>query len=285
MTRRTVKALSYAKVNLALNIEGPEGGMHALDTVMASVDLADAVSVCERFDSKINIEYSDKSIVLGTDSGSKAAEFFKKRFGDFGADIFIEKNIPIAAGLGGSSVDAAGVIKALSILYGFNVGYGELTPLGSDTPFVFKGGLSRLKGTGADLEFFSVSSPLYMVIVIGEGGVSTREAYIKFDEMYKDKRYCPADTGKLIAALKSGDRIAAYECMDNALTAPAMALNRDIEKSLALLASRGAEKVIMTGSGSACAGFYNSFPAAAAAEKELYGKSRFVKAVKMVPDL
>ena len=115
MFAATVK--SYAKVNLALNVTGCAGGYHLLDSVVASVDICDTVRAKPRKDALVNVYMrgmGSEGIPPEGNNAVRAAEAFVRAFGTKGADIQIDKDIPIGAGLGGSSADAAGVLNALA---------------------------------------------------------------------------------------------------------------------------------------------------------------------------
>ena len=348
--------------------------------VVASVDIADVITVCAREDSKVNVAYelgmrSEESYELGirneelgmmevSGSGAakqlstsaipnssllipncsvtKAVNALRGRFGNFGADIRVEKNIPFSAGLGGSSADAAGVIKALEQLYGFDIQNKEagklgirseklgmmngkknedsshnpsaiphsslLTPhsIGSDVPYMLRGGFCRVRGVGERLDFFDAPLTFWVVIAKGSGGVLSADAYRKFDELTtcrgdglidkfftrrRDTHEAQCMTGQvvdesvpptscLIAALKKRDKAAAYRLMENALTPASISLNPEIEKTLAALSEAGADKAIMTGSGSACVGFFAGEAAAKAAAQRLAALGLYARAVK-----
>ena len=109
-----------AKVNLSLNISGTSGGMHLIDTVVAPVDIYDTVCAKPRADTLVNVYMhgrGSESIPPEANNAVKAGEAFVAAFGTRGADIEIYKDIPMGAGLGGSSADAAGVLNALAKLY------------------------------------------------------------------------------------------------------------------------------------------------------------------------
>ncbi len=266
--------------------------MHTLDMVLGSVDIADTVTVCERADSGINVEYSDRSVPAGGDSVSKAVRALQKRFGEFGADIYVEKRIPMAAGLGGSGVDAAAALRAYGLLYDINENGTDLDALalsvGSDVPYLLRGGFARVTGTGGRCAFFmdpacaqaeKAACEFYLVIAKGAGGVLSKDAYRVFDEMYQDRRFCPSDNARLTAALLNRDRTAAYRQMDNALLQPALSLNLGIRNTLDALNDAGAVKTVMTGSGAACAGFFTGMDQAERAARALCGRGLWAKAV------
>ena len=151
----TVKIKSYAKVNLTLDVTGRAGGYHLLDSFVASVDLFDLVCVRKRKDKLVSVTMhgmDGEGIPPERNNAFKAGEAFVGRFSTAGADVTVYKNIPMGAGLGGSSADAAGVLNAMAKLYGIDdkAALGELADaLGSDTRYMLDGGFCRMRGRGA----------------------------------------------------------------------------------------------------------------------------------------
>jgi len=134
-----------AKTNISINVKNKlASGYHSVEMIMQTIDLFDEITV-EKTQSGVSIQCDDPK--LPCDQGNialKAAEmFFKKCPDKGGAKIALKKNIPIAAGLGGGSSDAAGVLKALNKLYDNCLTDIELTrlsrQLGSDVPFSYQG--------------------------------------------------------------------------------------------------------------------------------------------------
>ena len=282
----TVQA--YAKINLSLNITGVQDHMHTVDMIVASVDIADVVSVSLRPDKAVNVRYSGAEIKAdGTDSVNRAVAALRTQYPHVqGADICIQKNIPMCAGLGGSSVDAAAVLYALDKLLnlterGVDIAAAALAT-GSDVPYMLQGGFARVSGTGGRVEHFSSAAPLYAVIAQGAHGVLTGQCYGLFDTLYPQKMFAPSDNTALTAALKKGDSSAAYTHMDNALTAPAVKLNPQIAHTLNALKDAGAQKALLTGSGSACTGFFPDLPSAQAAAQQLQACGLWARAVQLI---
>ena len=116
----TVRVRAHAKINLTLDVVGTEGGYHLLDSLVTTVALADRIKARPRRDGAVCIRMhgmGSERILPQYNNAQLAAERFCAAFGTAGADIVIQKHIPIGGGLGGSSADAAGVLRALSALY------------------------------------------------------------------------------------------------------------------------------------------------------------------------
>lgn len=273
--RKTVKVCARAKINLSLNISGKDpNGMHLLDSVTASVSLADAVTVHERENAKLMLKYSGRKGAYENDTVLKAVASFRKIFGTIGFDISVEKKLPVGGGVGGSSADAAATLYALDKLYGiFSKGYmlSDAASVGSDVPVMLRGGYNRLFGTGERFDSFDAPT-LYGILLYGDPGVSTKECYALFDKMYEGGAYSPADNDALVAAMKSGDIDGIAAQCKNALFLPACELCPIVGERTAALDSIGAAAAFMTGSGSACFGLFGSEDEAADACKEMKAK-------------
>ena len=255
---RSLNLSAYAKANLSLNITGrTERGMHELDSVMVSIDRCDRLTVTERSDPEINVVFANADIDCEDNTAFRAAKAVQGIIGGNGWDITIEKGIPIGAGLGGSSADAAAVLRALDIFYrlprlGVDMRAVALS-LGSDVPFMLTGGLARVRGTGGDLFFMENKLPLFGIGLMG-GSVSTRECYAEFDMMYPSGKSEPTDNAKLCDALMSGAP-AATAYFDNALKTPAARLESSIADNCAIL-SELTDTVVLTGSGGMVVGWF-----------------------------
>ena len=147
-----MKIKAFAKVNLSLDVTGKRAdGYHTLSSVFQSVSLSDIVEI-KKADS-ISVKCSDTSL-NGEDNlcNTAAVKFFEAAKIQGGAEIFIEKHIPLAAGLGGGSTDAGAVLKGLNELYGKPLSEQKLLEialsLGADVPFCMVGGTKLCEGIG-----------------------------------------------------------------------------------------------------------------------------------------
>lgn len=178
-----MKIKANAKINFSLSVCGKrEDGYHLIDTVMHSVSLFDTVL----------IEKDDSLRVLCGDMPQeeniafKAARlFFEKTEIQSGAEIKIEKNIPLSAGLGGGSADAAAVLCGLNVLYNTDLSYEKLcemaVKLGADVPFFIKGGCMRSEGIGEILTPYPPLEKGYILLAKADLKPSTAEMYRRLD--------------------------------------------------------------------------------------------------------
>lgn len=202
-----------AKINLTLGITGKrEDGYHLIDTVMQSVSLKDKILIlpwkkvivkCKGLGGKTNIAYKAASI------------FFQETGIKKGALIYIKKNIPEAAGMGGGSADAAAVLMGLNRLYKTNLSNEKLeemaVKLGADVPFFINGGTQRAEGIGEVLSKIKPLENIWFVLVKEDEKPSTAEMYKKLDS----KEYPLPDTEKTIKAIQEKDFETLSDCIDN----------------------------------------------------------------------
>ena len=150
-----VEEKAYAKINLTLEILGKRrDGYHNLASIMQTVDLFDYVTISEA--ENIVVMCENDQITSEVNLATKAANVLKQRTGvTNGAQITIEKNIPVSAGLGGGSTDAAATLRGLNKLWKAGLSFDELTEIaaeiGSDVPFLVRGGTSLVQGRGEDV--------------------------------------------------------------------------------------------------------------------------------------
>ena len=246
---------SYAKINLCLNITGKRAdGYHELDMIMVPISLHDSLVVDTLEKSPDNFVTVDDfsigtfSYNLATFSIDKLRSIyhFNEKF-----RILIHKVIPIQAGLGGGSSNAACSLKAVNDLLKLGATDEELMEigktLGCDIPFFVKCKPARCKGLGEILEPIEIKNNYYVLIVKPEAGCSTKEVYAMADSM--DLTICNVDN--VIKALKEGDDDLLAARIGNSLQAPAIKLVPQIQTIIDELRDCGLKIVQMTGSGSA----------------------------------
>ncbi len=180
-------AKAYAKINLYLNVLGKRSdGYHNVDTLMQSVSLYDTVTV-ELCGSDITVSCDSEVLSFETNIAAVAAKkFFEFANLSCGVKITIEKRIPVAAGMGGGSADAAATLLLLNKATGKNFSISDLMPiaksLGADVPFFLLGGAARAQGIGELLT--PVSNALLYIVLVKEGAKqSTGQMYSIVDTL------------------------------------------------------------------------------------------------------
>ena len=192
----------------------------------------------------------------------KVAEAFYARTGlpREGLEIFISKRIPMQAGLGGGSADAAAVLRALNRAYDAPLSIPALCELGaqvgSDVPFCVMGGTAIVEGRGELLTKLPPAPEFFLVICKPDFSVSTPELYRKLDETFIEKR---PDHKSMQLNLQKGELLGIGGSLCNVFEPIVMQEHFDINYIRSMMYTYGAYGAQMTGSGSAVFGIYDSF--------------------------
>lgn len=154
-----------AKINLFLMVTGVrDDGFHELQSVFQLIDLYDDIYIKIRSDTQINFINESNKIIQQDDIGLKAAKLILKDK-KLGVDIYLKKNIPIGAGLGGGSSDAATILMAINALAHLNYTKIELMEiglrLGADVPFFIFGENAWVEGIGESLSKIDIPESVY----------------------------------------------------------------------------------------------------------------------------
>ena len=186
---------SPAKINLHLEVIGKrEDGFHELAMIMQNIDLSDYLEFQINNEGLIKLDSDCNDLSLSSDNLIvKSANLLRKKSNiDFGANIFLRKNIPIGAGLAGGSSNAAATLIGLNKLWDLNLDQETLcslaSTLGSDIPFFINGGMQLCFGRGEILEKLD-SNFEYGVILLKNPNisVSTAETYKKYSNKFCDQ--------------------------------------------------------------------------------------------------
>ncbi|HAX61997.1 MAG TPA: 4-(cytidine 5'-diphospho)-2-C-methyl-D-erythritol kinase [Elusimicrobia bacterium] len=235
-----MKLKANAKINLFLDILGKrKDGYHNLKTIFQEISLPDEIWLKEI---KTGVKIFCDNPKIPTDKRNlvyKAADLLKRYSGiKKGVEIKIKKRIPIGAGLGGGSSDAASVLKGLNKLWKLNFSKNQLIKIakkiGADVPFFILGGKCLGEGIGAQLTPLKIKKKEWYVIVKPSFEISTRTVYLRLTKTVKI------------------DKIKKYI---NRLEDVVIPLYPEIKKIKDLLTESGAEFSLMSGSGSCVFGF------------------------------
>ncbi|MDQ3461313.1 MAG: 4-(cytidine 5'-diphospho)-2-C-methyl-D-erythritol kinase [Deinococcota bacterium] len=250
----TLSLKAHAKVNLGLHVLGRrEDGYHELDTVFARLELHDTVEL-EAGEEGIGLEVGGADLAVGRDNlAYRAAERYLGAAGlTRGVRIRLAKRIPVAAGLGGGSSDAAAVLRGLARLYPGDLDLLELgRELGADVPFFVKDWpAARAQGIGQRLSPLELPS-LHLVLVNPGVQVSARSAYgwLGDDGGYDG----PLEPAALVASLET--RKPGYR---NSLQRVVLAQLPVIGEVLGALEDTDLRGPLMSGSGATCFGLASS---------------------------
>lgn len=240
-----------AKINLTLDtLFKREDGYHEVSMVMTTVDLNDQLSFEKRADNKIIIETENQ--YLPNDKKNlayQAAALMMETYGiSTGVNIFIDKNIPIAAGLAGGSSDAAATFRGMNALYGLGRPLEELADLsaqlGSDIPFCVYGRTALCTGRGEKISLLPKPTNAWVILAKPSVGVSTKTIYSQLDP----GKHEPA-SGKVVEAALAGDYAGVIHHMKNDLEEVTVEHYPEVAKLIDNMEASGADKAMMSGSG------------------------------------
>ena len=245
----TVVANCYAKINLTLEILGKRAdGFHEVRSVMQTVGLADRLEIAPA--AELTFTCSDPALATPHNLVYRAARLLQAECGvRIGAALHLEKRIPVAAGLGGGSSDAAGAIIALNRLWNLQLSLPEqerlAAKLGSDVTFFLTGGTALATGRGERITPLPPLPPHWVVLVLLPTTLSTAEVYGSVAPSDYTPGVATADT---VAAAQRGT-LSPQTRWHNALARSARALAPQISEAQAALLQAGAQHAHLSGSG------------------------------------
>lgn len=242
-----------AKLNLSLDTPMRYfDGSPRWDMVMTSADLADYVTVeTHRRPTTIKV-YTDSGFLPNDQRNLayQAAHILKSRFHcREGVTIHIRKNIPVAAGLGGGSSDAAAVLRALNNIWRLGLSLAELAKIAltidSDVPYCVYSRLAHVTGHGEEIELLPAQPHYWAVIAKQQISVSTPQILRQIN--YEQLKHL--DNERLIASLRAQDWQEAVKYMGNVLEPVTMGFYPEIRRLKDKMASLGADVAQMSGTG------------------------------------
>ncbi|WP_026476953.1 4-(cytidine 5'-diphospho)-2-C-methyl-D-erythritol kinase [Alkaliphilus transvaalensis] len=270
---KEIQLKSRAKINLSLDVinKRPDG-YHEVQMIMQQIDLYDKVTLTERTDQQIRVMSNCQFIPK--DSGNiayQAALKMQKYFNiNQGIDIFIEKHIPVAAGLAGGSSNGAAVITGLNRLWNLNLSTEEMmkigVEIGADVPFCILGGAALAEGIGEKLTPIEGLKNVWMVIAKPALSVSTAEVYGQLDLSRMIDR---PNTPKLLRAIEKGDITSLSKNMKNVLETVTEVKYPVIKEIKNKMMEYNALGSMMSGSGPTVFGLYKNYEKAKSAYEHL----------------
>ena len=284
---------AFAKINIFLDVTAKmPDGFHDIKSVMQSVDLCDRLEIdCKRSEHteiSISVEGGDAVPADENNLVCRAVLAYLRRAGvSATVRIKLYKHIPVGAGLGGGSADAAAALRGMNGALAA-LDKEELSTLaaeiGSDVPFCLRGGTALCLGRGEKMEPAPAFSGVHTVVAIGEGRVSTPAAYRALDALYNDFKSGSPAVGEeryteLLTALAAGEiPTRLYNVFEDAVI-PTLPEIADIKSALSEL---GAVCTLMSGSGSAVFGFFPDEASARTAARALSDDGVFAEYAKTV---
>ncbi|MDO4974442.1 MAG: 4-(cytidine 5'-diphospho)-2-C-methyl-D-erythritol kinase [Eubacteriales bacterium] len=276
---RVQQEKAYAKLNLSLDVTARrEDGYHELAMLMQTV------SVCDELTLSLNdtgaVSASCSLHFIPTDERNlavRAAHAYLAAVGEErGVHIRMEKRIPVGAGMGGGSADAAAVLRGMNRLFDERLSRRELEGLacsiGSDVAFCVAGGSALARGRGELLEDLPALPACIFVIAKPDFSISTPELYRKLDSVALRRH---PDTAGLLEAVGQGNLREICRRMYNVFEDVPDRRMRTVNEIKGVLLDHGALGAMMTGTGSAVFGVFDDKTGAEAARETLEKEFRF----------
>lgn len=247
---------AYAKINLGLKILSRDSsdGYHLIDMVTLPIELHDRIEIevlPDNYDTIItcddrSLPTDESNIVFKTLKVLNEKYPFSKKL-----RIHIHKVIPVCAGLGGGSANAAAVLIGLNKLLKLKLSVEELCELGakvgSDVPLCIMNKPARVSSKGEKLEIIKTKKSFKLLLCKPSIGLSTKAVYDKYDEEPTSSK---VNVENLVEGLTKGKLELVYQSLGNDLEEPAFKLSYEIKNLKETMIKNGFEHVLMTGSGS-----------------------------------
>lgn len=253
---------SYAKINLTLDVLGKnENNQFEFKMIMQKVDFADEI-VMRKMKAE-GIKLNTNLPWVPTDSRNlvyKVVDRVKKKYNiEEGIFIDINKKIPVAAGLGGGSANAATALKGMNELFELNMSQEELIELGkefdSDIPYCLMDGTCLVEGTGEKITALPEIPKCYVLLCKPDVIVSTREVYKNFN---LDKIKIRPETDKMIEAINNGDLKEIGSLLCNTMESYTGNICSDIREIKKDMINGGALGASMSGTGATVFGIFDN---------------------------
>lgn len=281
--RDRLKVLTPAKINLFLEVLSKRrDGYHEIETIMQSISLYDSI-ILEEEDKGIKIdckipEVPSQKENLAYRAANLLSDFYS---GDKGVNIKIKKGIPVGAGLGGGSSDAASVLLGLNNLWRLRLSNETLTELskqlGADVPFFINKGLVRASGIGQDLITLPSLPKIYLILITPHLSISTEFIYRNF-ELAKDRK----DIELILEAIYEKDLEKLCIHLYNALERVVIRYYPIVDWVKDILKKEGVMGVLMSGSGPTVFGIAKDEEHAYRIYNRLKGGDYFIRVVESI---
>ena len=263
---------SYAKINIGLKIINQKSNnYHNIETVFQELEFHDVITITKTNE---GVQLSSNNVEFPVSTSNTCAQAYFKLKKEFqaleGAKIHVKKNIPMGAGLGGGSSNAASVMIGINKLYDIGLTKTQLKKIskkiGADVPFFIEGGIQHGKGTGNRLTPLSVKLPFIILLIFPNIVLNTRWAYSQI----KNKLEMPNKAVKFADLI--GKDIIPFQLFENDFEKIVFSTYPEIGLIKSKLLDNNASFASLSGSGSTVFGFFNDEADAISAEL-LFSKS------------
>jgi len=261
-----------AKINLCLYVLGRRpDGYHEIFSLMQAVSLYDEIEILPAEKFSLTVEGAQ---IEGENLIEKAHRVLCERVGrGLPVRVRLRKNIPIGAGLGGGSSDAAAFLAAVNRVFSLGLGRDELMRLGaqvgSDVPFFFSGGSAAVFGRGENVVPVRLPRDYWVVLIVPNFSVNTGWAYSRIRNYLTPPQ-------RITNLLYLEDVASVFDFLDdcrNSFEAVIREAYPEVNALFGALEDAGAEKVLLSGSGSALFGVFRKRERAQRAYDDIGGKA------------
>lgn len=249
-----MRVRSFAKINLGLEVirKRPDN-YHDLRTLFQCVDFYDTLIFTPNTHGRIVLKGNNPRIPREQNLIYLAARLLKERFAvSLGAEIHVDKKIPVGGGLGGGSSNAAMTLHALNIIWDLKCSKEELVDigrtLGADVPYFFEGGLCVGLGKGDELTRLEDPDSFYCVLVFPELSIITADVYRRLSLLTSEGK-----DSKIIRFLDNFE----YGSLENSLEETVFILHPQLRDIKRLFYKLGSELSLVSGSGSTVFGLFH----------------------------
>ena len=268
---------AYAKINLGLDVvRRLENGYHEVRMIMQSVKLADIVTIKRISEDKIVVRTDQENLPCDERNlAYKAAKLMKEKYSvQDGVEIFLEKHIPMAAGMAGGSADCAAVLKGMNELFGLGLALEDMqktgVKLGADVPYCLMGGCALSEGIGEVLTALKAPPACTVLLAKPDIDVSTKYVYehLKLDTLERHP-----DIDGMMQDIEEGNLEKLCGKLENVLesvTGKEYPVIGEIEK---IMKDAGAPAAVMSGSGPTVFGIFEAEERAVAAKESIRGSN------------
>jgi 4-diphosphocytidyl-2-C-methyl-D-erythritol kinase len=278
---------AYAKVNLFLEvITRRDDGYHELETILQTISLHDELDLTPQ-PKTISLQCNLSS--LPTDERNlayRAAKLLKEKTGtNQGMVIDLKKQIPIGAGLGGGSSDAAAVLLGCNRIWGCKLSYSDLAELGMqlgmDVPFFLRGGTALATGRGERIIKQIPTSELELIIIYPNFPVPTAAVYKNLDPRLSSEKQ---DSAALLTGIESGNIPKMAKWLFNRLELSTFNFHPQLAEIKETLIHAGCLGALLSGSGSAIFGIVKTKQESDLISRLLASTTQYwIKSVQTIP--
>lgn len=268
---------AYAKINLGLDVlRRREDGYHEVKMIMQTVDICDTLTFTKRSEPGILLRTDRKDLSVGEDNliCRAAGILFEKAHVTHGVEIFLQKRIPVAAGMAGGSTDAAATLQGLNELFSLRYSLEDLqalgVTLGADIPYCLMGGTALSEGIGEVLS--RLPSPPRCVLLIAKPDINVSTKFV-YENLHADTLTVHPDIDGMADALRAGSLKGITDRLGNVLETVTIKEYPIIDQIKGLMKEAGAEGALMSGSGPTVFGIFMKEEAARLAAEQIREQS------------